>query len=1137
MASHTEHGRDGFPDSEANLESPFLREELFGGEADVAQHARLETLEAESPFRALEDRHAPAFPAEAFGAETVESTHEYDTPPENLPADAFVLDKDGKDYFDTFPQLGDLSIQRATVLTPSHFEHLMDQLLASSRNNFVIDAHGDPSGLSMPLSDGTAMSPTKTSLFMLRGIEHIQALMRLTQESNTIWERASGTDLDRWQQIVNLMHSKTWQTMIGSGWPTQTPRVSDVAAAKTLVQSLLTALVNALFPGRSAGRQAHVDTLIKKMLQLQAKGIREIQFRSCNIGKDPVTLYEFRKFLSADHLCAPDVRSGIGRVVPRIDRGAVDRLAKRPSTQVYDLPGGRFAIFINIVAAKFTAACAADSQAAVGEWVTSHVMAHSRFRRGTLPVHFLKTQPLAFALDPDYAAHIQCRSSLWEGAVRAHELEEEEAHEGVEETEARPEETFELAFRDVADESEAEDESDAQRAWALALEQEAAEQEAAALGDRPFSEAWTGESTGYGGGEAAYDSPAFERDTGGGSTAVDPFPRHSYVLADLPQQVQQSFAKGPSFWQEAVKTAIGAGVKEARKLADIVFFMQHPERMKAGVGRLIDPKDDDFVKTRAEWILYFTIVSKILDPKYVPTVFVPERKASKYEDFVAAPMTGRMTLMVNGRKSDGSGKFDKGRWIGGFKDAVGTFDRMQETVESLGKGDWLYIASWQFHPLRVPLTIQRSGIGDWGQLLVNKAKEGVKIRVLIAKHPPGSEFETNLNEVDGVIKRLSPAERDNFKYIMSAHPNSLGVHHRKFVVARKGKSTVAFCGGLDIAGVRTPGLDINPNWHPKFVWHDVAAKLEGAITHDLEREFVEHWNHERTKSAADPLEGWKAYEKLSSNDARSDGGASVNGHKIQMVRTVSLGPTPAEFRRDDIWRAYFRLIGRATRYLYFENQYFHEPKLADAIVKQAESQPDLIVMVIAGTGSDDRQKVDPTADFITRKKQQAMVDAVQNMLALRLEFFERLLAGIPEKRVRVYTLNYEGGITHTKLVMVDDEALTVGSANANPRGFFFDTEVNVILEDPPTVKDFRQQLWAHNLGLAPDAVAKWGVPEFFKNWDALAAANGKLQKTPVKLLGEGIIPFHPKDPKDPRFRKGARIPFLGIGQIPPEVLF
>ena len=608
-----------------------------------------------------------------------------------------------------------------------------------------------------------------------------------------------------------------------------------------------------------------------------------------------------------------------------------------------------------------------------------------------------------------------------------------------------------------------------------------------------------------------------------------------FALADLPQPVQQSFAKGASFWQQAVNTAIGAGVTDAKRLADIVFFMQHPERMKAGVGRLIDPKDDDFVKTRAEWFLYFTIVSKILDPKYVPGVFLAERKASTYEDFVAAPTTGRLTLMVNGRTSDGTGKIVSGRWVGGFKDAVDTFDRMQETVESLGKGDRLYIANWQFFPQSLPLTIKRTGLASWGDLLVDRAKAGVKIRVLISKHPPFSEFETKLDQLDSVIKRLVPAQRDNLKYIFSAHPSGLGVHHRKFVVARKGKTTVAFCGGLDISFNRTPGSDTHPTWSTNFVWHDVAARLEGAITLDLEREFVAHWNHERTKSQAAPLAGWKGYEKLSLDDAR--GGASVNRQKVQMVRTVSVGPAPAEIRRDDVWRAYFRLIGRATRLLYLENQYFHEPKLADAIVKQVESQPDLIVMVVAGTGTDDRQSVDPKADFITRKKQQGAVDIFQNMMALRLEFFKRLLAGIPEKRVRVYTLNYPGGITHTKLLMADDEALTVGSANANPRGFYLDTEVNVVLDDPEVVKDFRHQLWAHNLGLRPDTVSKWTAADFIKNWDAVAAVNGTLQKTPEKLLGEGIIRFHPTDPRDPRYRKGGRIPILGIGPVPSEVLF
>ena len=58
---------------------------------------------------------------------------------------------------------------------------------------------------------------------------------------------------------------------------------------------------------------------------------------------------------------------------------------------------------------------------------------------------------------------------------------------------------------------------------------------------------------------------------------------------------------------------------------------------------------------------------------------------------------------------------------------------------------------------------------------------------------------TDVASLNAVIAPLPADKRDNFKYIVSAHPHIFGVHHQKFMVARKGKSTVAFCGGLDIS--------------------------------------------------------------------------------------------------------------------------------------------------------------------------------------------------------------------------------------------------------------------------------------------------------------------------------------------------
>ena len=500
----------------------------------------------------------------------VELDSSQQTGPETATADAFVVDADGKAYFTTFPQLGDLTIRKATVLSPAHFESLMDHVLSSDQKNFVIDAHGDPSGLHMPLTDGTKISATKQSFFMLAGIERIRTLMRLSDESNSIWERASGTDLDKWRQILKTMHSETWHKMIGDGWPTETPSVATVAAAKNLVQSRISALVNALFPGGVSGKQARVDRLIKRMLQLQAKGIREIQFRACNIGKDSGTLHEFRKFFGADHLCAPDVRSGIGPLSLSISRGGVDALAKNRLTQVYDLPSGRFAIRIEVSGRTFKATCAATTQASVGEWVTAHLMAHSRYRNGAFPIHFLQTEPRVFALDAEYAAHIKCRSSFWEGAVRAQELEEEEAHRDEEAIGAEFEEKLEFDLGGRPDAIETEDESEAEGV-ARPAPTEWPMEWASAEGESPLSTA---------GAEESEEDTALEYDT----------PPMTQTISDAVDQKD---------WPRVLELAIRVGWHDENRLTNLLFFSRHPELER----RQLDPKKNKQDRKLAEeWI-------------------------------------------------------------------------------------------------------------------------------------------------------------------------------------------------------------------------------------------------------------------------------------------------------------------------------------------------------------------------------------------------------------------------------------------------------------------------------------------------------------------------------------------------------
>ena len=59
---------------------------------------------------------------------------------------------------------------------------------------------------------------------------------------------------------------------------------------------------------------------------------------------------------------------------------------------------------------------------------------------------------------------------------------------------------------------------------------------------------------------------------------------------------------------------------------------------------------------------------------------------------------------------------------------------------------------------------------------------------------------------------------------------------------------------------------------------------------------------------------------------------------------------------------------------------------------------------------------------------------------------------------------------HAKIGIVDDEWLTVGSANLNEHSLFNDTEMNIVTHDPAIARQTRLRLWAEHLELPIDEV-------------------------------------------------------------------
>ena len=479
--------------------------------------------------------------------------------------------------------------------------------------------------------------------------------------------------------------------------------------------------------------------------------------------------------------------------------------------------------------------------------------------------------------------------------------------------------------------------------------------------------------------------------------------------------------------------------------------------------------------------------------------FLRPQATRDYLTYIAPPTTAKITPLINGRNSNGTNP-----------DIIEkkAFDMMQDAIVQTKKDDEIFLAAWTFKP-DLPLTAgPAAGAKTWGELFQAKALQGVDVRILMTEFNPRAPFHKEnrgyIAQLDKLIDAMPAALRGHLQYQMSLHPvtelkQPVGSHHQKFLIVRRGAESIAFCGGLDISWLRTP---VDWGYDRLVAWHDMHMKIEGLLVRDLTSEFVQRWNREwGNNPGVAPRKDWGGLRPLMRWSCAIAATPDRNVHRVQMQRTVSVNNTallpPQITKRDDIWQGYLKIVDCVDKFLYMENQYFRETQLADAIVARAARAKDFIVIIIVPA------KLDEGSDPITEQGN-----------ALQHEFFRRLDNALGTKRLRVYTM--EGRFIHSKLIMADDRVMSLGSSNANRRGFRLDTELNVAIADEELVKGYRQRIWEDNLSVPVATIANWKPSDFFTKWDAIANANVKLvvgksgaalTKGRQDAAGECVIPF------------------------------
>ena len=300
----------------------------------------------------------------------------------------------------------------------------------------------------------------------------------------------------------------------------------------------------------------------------------------------------------------------------------------------------------------------------------------------------------------------------------------------------------------------------------------------------------------------------------------------------------------------------------------------------------------------------------------------------------------------------------------------------------------------------------------------------------------------------------TPARRVHLRYD-DTHPVG-GSHHQKIVVV---DDSVAFLGGIDLTVRRWDTSEHTPDdprrtayGKPYPPFHDLMVAVDGEAARSLAALTRERW-HAATGHKLKPV----TFKGITDNDPwPSSYAPDLTAVEVGIARTAP--PKAEEPAVREIEKLYLDMIASAKKTLYIENQYFTAPRIAAALEKRL-AEPD-----------------GPEVVLVLRLLSHGWLEE-HTMHVLRTRLIERLRKNDRHGRFRVY-YPHVPGLTegccldvHSKLMIVDDRILRVGSSNLCNRSLGLDTEADIAIEArgrpqvANAIRRFRDRLLAEHVGV------------------------------------------------------------------------
>ncbi len=283
-------------------------------------------------------------------------------------------------------------------------------------------------------------------------------------------------------------------------------------------------------------------------------------------------------------------------------------------------------------------------------------------------------------------------------------------------------------------------------------------------------------------------------------------------------------------------------------------------------------------------------------------------------------------------------------------------------------------------------------------LLAQKAARGVDVKIVydgMGNFAVSSKGFEKVRAAGGRVFRYSP--------LVTSFVSANYRNHRKLAII---DGRIGYLGGMNIGAEYAEGRGkLTP-------WRDTHLRIEGSAVRLMEGVFI-----------GDYL--YAANERDRVDDARRFFGTGAGFTGSSPVQIVTSAPETGRYHIHD---AYAKLVNSAERYLYIQTPYLVPDRtIMDGLRVAAVSGVDVRIMIPEF----------PDKFFVYM----ATLDYARELRA---------------HGVKIY--RYKGFI-HSKMVLADDQVVSIGSANLDLRSFFLNFEANAFIYDPEVAAGQREQFF------------------------------------------------------------------------------